>query len=283
MRLYYCQGKCYTREKNMIFETILFLALLGSGSVILINKLFYAKRKRLFSKKSTNMEFTKSIFSVLLIVFLLRSFAFEAFRIPSESMNPTLLAGDLILVDKYSHGLRLPIVGTRLSKAGTPKRGDIVVFRALVNGKTSGVIKRIVGLPGDHIRYHNKTLFINGEPAPQHLIKTATMLNEQGIEYPIIHSQETLSGIRHDIYTSPAIAINDYPFKNIKVPAQSYFVLGDSRDHSNDSRYWGVIEDHDIVGKARWIWMSLDWHKLAISNISKIKKFIRWNRVGSIA
>ena len=266
----------------MIFETILLIGLLASGVVILINTFFSSKQKNIFRKKPAPIEFIKGIFPILLIVFCLRSFAFEAFRIPSSSMQPTLVEGDLILVDKFSHGLRIPLLGSRITNMGNPKRGDIVVFRGNINGKKSGIIKRIVGMPGDHIKYHNKILYINGNAAAQNFISKDTSSDQQGNTIPVIRKQENLGETKHDIYLYPSILNNNYPYKDLVVPKGSYFVMGDSRDNSVDSRYWGVIQDNDIVGKARYIWMSVNWKNLTLSKLNKLKELIRWSRLGKL-
>jgi len=190
------------------------------------------------------VETSRSFFPVLAIVLVLRSFLIEPFQIPSGSMLPTLEVGDFILVNKYRYGLRLPVVGTKFIEVGDPQRGDIMVFKFPKDGKTN-YIKRVVGVPGDVIRYADKTLYINGEQVEEELIANLP---------PLKLFEEKLGGVTHRIY-------EDQRRPNIEaegewvVPQASYFMMGDNRDNSNDSRFWGFVPDELVVGKAFAIWM----------------------------
>ncbi len=168
-------------------------------------------------------------------------------------------------------GLRLPILGTRLT-GGQPKRGDVVVFRGEVDGASAGIIKRIVGLPGDHIQYQNRTLYVNGKPAMQFNISTDFDVLPNGKTEKIIRASEDLGTKKHDIIMSLQNTDSNYQYDDIIVPKNSYFVLGDYRSNSHDSRYWGVLSDQKLIGKARLVVFSLDWPN----------KKVRWSRIGGI-
>lgn len=198
-----------------------------------------------FDLGPTWLEFPASLFGVLILVFVLRSFVVEPFTIPSSSMEPTLQVGDYILVNKWVYGVRVPLVGTRLIGDREPDRGDIMVFRNPENPRIN-YIKRVVGIPGDHIEYENKRLTINGEPAPVELVKKVGSL---------ITSLETLGAMKHSIQVIETV--NRTPSFSFKVNEGEYFVLGDNRDNSRDSRVWGTVPDDHIVGKAFAIWMHM--------------------------
>lgn len=215
------------------------------------------------------VEYARSFFPVIFIVLLLRSFLVEPFRIPSGSMMPTLLVGDFILVNKFTYGIRLPVVNQKIIEMGLPKRGDIVVFR-YPKDPSIDYIKRVVGLPGDRIAYFQKKLTINGVAAPQQSIDRyqgdGQNANMTGAE----HSIEDLLGVSHDMLTTPGAPTIEDVFV---VPEGHYFMMGDNRDNSNDSRYWGVVPEANLVGKAFFIWMNFD---------GQSSWFIAWNRLGTI-
>ncbi len=198
------------------------------------------------------VEYAKSFFPVLLLVLLLRSFLFEPFQIPSGSMIPTLEIGDFILVNKYAYGLRLPVVGTKIKEVDQPERGDIMVF--IPPHDSSYFIKRVVGLPGDHVRYEDKVIYINGEPVEQELV--AFLRNN---EPPAMYYRESLGDATHDIYTAPTPRYMGPDFwltsEGRTVPEGHYFMMGDNRDNSDDSRRWGPVPEENIVGKAVAVWM----------------------------
>ena len=210
-------------------------------------------------------EYTAGLFPVIAIVFLLRSFLFEPFRIPSGSMLPTLHVGDFILVNKYDYGLRLPVANTKVLEIGAPKRGDVIVFRYPVDTSID-YIKRVVGVPGDTVEYRNKVLYVNGVEqklaAPRDFIDENTMVT-------LTEYDETLGDVTHLVAfdhrrpswvpegaiskKEPSCTYNDAGFI-CKVPEGHYFAMGDNRDNSEDSRYWGFVPDENLVGRAVLIW-----------------------------
>ena len=200
------------------------------------------------------VEYARSFFPVFLIVLLLRSFLIEPFRIPSGSMMPTLLVGDFILVNKFVYGIRLPVSDQKIFAVSNPERGDVVVFRYPLDPSTP-FIKRFVGLPGDRIAYYNKVLYINGQQADQRIVGTYTGHGAGENMTGASLRQETLGDIAH-----PILVQTGYPSTDGKlvVPEGHYFVLGDNRDNSRDSRYWGTVPDELLIGKAFVIWMNWD-------------------------
>jgi signal peptidase I len=252
------------------FELILFYATVVTGVITLFDILFLARKRQLVrvkNEKEVNLpiiiDYARSFFPILLIVFLLRSFLFEPFRIPSPSLEPTLLTGDFILVNKFQYGFRLPVLHKKLSVGNELKRGDIIVFRYPPNPSVD-FIKRVIGLPGDHISYINKELYVNKQKVSQALL--SPLVNNQTGEP--IEKQEDLFGIKHLIYLYPDKDSRDY--NDIVVPKGMYFVMGDNRDDSADSRYWGFVPDANIIGKAVLVWMS--WNNDQTS--------VRWKRIG---
>jgi len=205
---------------------------------------------------------------VILVVFLLRSFLFEPFKIPSGSMIPTLLVGDLILVNKYHYGIRLPVLNTKVVANNDPKRGDVIVFHYPVDPRID-YIKRVVGIPGDEVTYTNQTLAINGQPVP--VQAQGDFYDEDSMRYAPKFS-EKLGEVSHSILVEPKRASIYRPMDSFvefrdncrysaegvtcKVPPGHYFVMGDNRDNSQDSRYWGFVADEHIVGRAFMVWMN---------------------------
>ena len=196
------------------------------------------------------VEYAKSFFPILFGVMLLRSFLFEPFQIPTGSMIPTLEVGDFIVVNKYAYGVRLPVVGTKLIDVGEPKRGDVMVF--VPPHDPHYFIKRVIGLPGEHIRYEDDTVYINGEPLQQ---EDMGVIRELGVA----HAIETVGSVKHDIYTAPGRKLDRYygwlPPEGAVIPEGHYFMMGDNRDNSSDSREWGPVTEKNIVGKAVAVWM----------------------------
>jgi signal peptidase I len=213
------------------------------------------------------LDWTAGLFPVILVVFLLRSFLFEPFKIPSGSMIPTLLVGDLILVNKFTYGVRLPVINSKITEGTPPQRGDVMVFRYPPRPSLD-YIKRVVGVPGDEVAYVNKRLTVNGQPVatqalPDFFDKDAMRYSKQ--------FEETLGPKRHRVLNDedrPAFipGTEDFPFKDqcrytvegvtCKVPAGHYFMMGDNRDNSLDSRFWGFVPDRNIVGRAFFVWMN---------------------------
>jgi len=197
------------------------------------------------------VEYAHSFFPVLLIVLLLRSFLVEPFRIPSGSMMPTLLVGDFILVNKYTYGIRLPVLHTKVVELSEPRRGDIVVFR-YPNDPSVDYIKRVVGLPGDRVAYYNKHLYINGKPvALKPLGRYVGTGDNQRYNGSLMY-EETLGQVKHRILIMEGRPSVEGEYV---VPQGHYFVMGDNRDNSNDSRYWGPVPEANLVGRAFFIWM----------------------------
>ena len=224
------------------------------------------------------MEYTASFFPVILVVFILRSFFFEPFRIPSGSMIPTLQIGDLILVNKYQYGVRLPVIHTKVLDLGEPKRGDVMVFR-FPNNPSQDYIKRVIGLPGDKVEYNSRRLIVNGvevktRPAERYFEEGRVQYYNQFIE--------TLGDVEHRIilndgpgvpiaqgyqHTDPQACHYSPPEAvTCTVPPGHYFMMGDNRDNSEDSRFWGFVPEENIVGRAFFIWMNF-------GNIGRIGSF----------
>jgi signal peptidase I len=205
------------------------------------------------SREPVLVEYSKSFFPVLALVFFLRSFLYEPFQIPSESMVPTLEVGDFILVNKYTYGIRLPVFRTKIFDINEPKRGDVMVF--FPPKKKEYFIKRVVGLPGDEIVLKNNVLYINGEKQSQQFIET---VSTTGADYAVM--QENLGGHEHEMRKVTRTGRGTYrPEDDIWVVKPGhYFMMGDNRDNSSDSRAWGPVPEENIVGKAVAIWMHLD-------------------------
>jgi signal peptidase I len=185
-----------------------------------------------------------------------RSFLAEPFRIPSSSMMPNLQDGDFILVNKFTYGLRLPVLDTKIVEFGLPERGDVVVFRYPVNPKEN-YIKRVIGLPGDEVVYSNKTVYINGELQPQERVGRFIGVGAAREMDGADHLRETLGEREHDILMRPNQLGRQGEGRWV-VPEGHYFVMGDNRDNSLDSRAWGFVPERNLVGRAFLIWMSWD-------------------------
>ena len=269
----------------MDFDFALLLVILTAvtGVVWLIDRLFFQNRRKARAaamaqaegseaerqlrmqellREPVIVEYARSFFPVILIVLLFRSFFAEPFKIPSGSMMPTLLVGDFILVNKFAYGLRLPVLGTKIVPIGEPQRGDVFVFRypnpdhdPRKNGED--YIKRVIGLPGDEISYRNKTLYVNGKEIPQSYVGPFVGSGDEGrrMAGAEIH-REMLPGAEHQTLVSRMIMAGREG--TWTVPAGHYFAMGDNRDNSEDSRYWGFVPEENLVGKAFVIWMNWD-------------------------
>jgi signal peptidase I len=213
------------------------------------------------------LDWTAGLFPVILVVFLLRSFLFEPFKIPSGSMIPTLMIGDLILVNKFHYGVRLPVINKKITEGTPPARGDVMVFRYPPR-PSQDYIKRVVGLPGDEVAYLNKKLTINGKPLNKNSLPD--FFDDDSMRYSK-QFEELLGEKKHRLLNDemqPAFVsgASDFEFKQncnysiegvvCKVPAGHYFMMGDNRDNSLDSRYWGFVPEKNIVGRAFYVWMN---------------------------
>lgn len=255
----------------MDFALIMFVLLVITGCVWLLDKYVLLAKRAPDSQEPWWVEYAKSFFPVILAVFLLRSFLVEPFKIPSGSMIPTLQVGDFILVNKFTLGIRLPIINVKIIEMNNPKRGDVMVFHYPENPSID-YIKRVIALPGDTVVYRNKKIWINGAEQVQ---KSEGDYNyvESGLNF--VHTErygEDLNGHAHPILVNPEMpsvhlnSVAEFPyFENCryseseitcKVPEGHYFMMGDNRDNSRDSRYWGFVPDKMIVGKAFFIWMN---------------------------
>jgi signal peptidase I len=205
------------------------------------------------------IEYARSLFPILLIVLLFRSFLFEPFKIPSGSMIPTLLVGDFIVVNKFAYGLRLPVINKKIVSVGEPERGDVVVFRYPVDTRIN-FIKRLVGLPGDTITYRDKQLFINGEELSSEVSGrfASTDVKCSTPRADALLKNETLGTVKHDILIHENSGSSDNQWV---VPEGHFFVMGDNRDRSNDSREWGFVPEDHMMGRAVGIWLNFDYTK----------------------
>ncbi len=271
----------------MNFALILFLLTLATGAVTLLDRLVLARRRPAGAPEPWWVEYPKSFFPVLLIVFCLRSFVVEPFKIPSSSMRPTLEVGDFILVNKYAYGIRLPIVEKKIIPLGDPKRGDVIVFRYPIDPSTD-FIKRVIGLPGDEVTYRNKQLSINGQPVP--LTEDGSYSYLEGVASFVTTKRfhETLGGKTYTVAHSPQSppvgpVFRQFPYKSqcvyndrgftCKVPPGHYFMMGDNRDNSDDSRYWGFVPDDHIRGRAFFIWFN--WDDITSLSFKRVGSSIR--------
>ncbi|MFW9267597.1 signal peptidase I [Pseudomonas sp. D2-30] len=279
---------------SLNFPLLLVIAVFVCGLLALLDLLFLAPRRRAaiasyqgsvsqpdgvviekLNKEPLLVEYGKSFFPVLFIVLVLRSFLVEPFQIPSGSMKPTLDVGDFILVNKFSYGIRLPVIDKKVIEIGDPQRGDVMVFR-FPSDPNVNYIKRVVGLPGDKIRYTaDKRLFVNGELVAEQLIGS-----EPGTLGSAELYKEKLGEAEHQIRKEMS-RYRATPDHSWTVPAGHYFMMGDNRDNSNDSRYWddpnipkdmlGMVPDRNIVGKAFAVWMSWPEPKLShLPNFSRV-------------
>jgi len=276
------------------FPALLVLATFVTGAIWLLDALLLAPRRRRLAEAGAGsggsvgiaeparepvvVEYARSFFPVILAVLLLRSFLVEPFRIPSGSMMPTLLVGDFILVNKFSYGLRLPVLDSKIVEIGSPQRGDVAVFRFPKDPSTD-YIKRLVGIPGDTIEYRNKTLIVNGEPVPQTPEGRYVGVGSGAGQTGYLKATEDLTGRAHAILVNPMAP--DLPpgcrvlaYGPITVPPGHYFAMGDNRDNSNDSRCWGLVPDRNLVGKAFAIWMHWDGQRDGLP--------VDWGRLGSL-
>lgn len=255
----------------MDFALIMFVLLLVTGAIWLLDRFFLMARRETGVDEPWWVEYAKSFFPVILIVFCIRSFIVEPFKIPSGSMIPTLHVGDFILVNKFTYGIRLPIINKKIVQLNNPQRGDVMVFH-YPEDPTLDYIKRVVGVPGDTVEYRNKRLWINGVEQVQQADGDYNYV-ETGLNF--VHTEkrmEQLGDHPHPLLVNPEKptlyldSVADFKGREncryddnmvrCKVPEGNYFMMGDNRDNSRDSRYWGFVPDSQIVGKAFFIWMN---------------------------
>ncbi|HEY3698509.1 MAG TPA: signal peptidase I [Spongiibacteraceae bacterium] len=245
-------------EKDGDFALVLVMLTLLSGVIAALDRWWFERRRRALSASLQNSaetlvaqrpiaEYSRSFFPVLAAVLVLRSFVIEPFQIPSASMVPTLQVGDYILVNKFSYGLRLPVLKTKVLDVGEPKRGDVIVF--FPPHKNVYFIKRLIGLPGDRIQYRHKVLYINGVKAEQVYLATLAQLPATEL------ASEQLGAVAHDIYKQMDNYNPTADEVDVVVQPGHYFMMGDNRDNSADSRFWGQVPEENIVGKAFAVWM----------------------------
>jgi len=242
-------------DLHLNLELILVILTLFTGVVIL----YYSLKTKDSDQKAQDpilLDYSKSFFPVLLIVILLRSFVAEPFRIPSGSMIPTLEIGDFILVKKYAYGVRLPVLHTKILDTGSPQRGDVVVFRYPPNPRIN-YIKRLIGLPGDDIEWtHEKKLIINGESVHYQADGKYQTPGNFGREISVSKLKEILPGnTSHELIVFPGFS----KAGKWQVPEGHYFMMGDNRDNSSDSRFWKFVPEENLVGKASLVWMHWNW------------------------
>lgn len=283
------------------FSALLLLLTVVSGVIWAVDAKFYApgrnQKHRLEADSGAVdesnvmepllVEYARSFFPIFFIVLILRSFIIEPFRIPSESMMPTLLTGDFILVNKFDYGIRLPVLNRKIIDYKTPKRGDVIVFR-YPEDPSIPYIKRVIGVPGDRIEYRDKTVYINGKPMKQEILGT---YYTKATNWTSWH-KENLGTIEHEILVNTHISssfvamdckfykviYDGYKSTEFTVPDGNYFAMGDNRDNSKDSRCWGFVPEENLVGRAFFIWMH--WRFDKIWNLPSWE--VKFNRIGTI-
>lgn len=264
----------------MDFSLVLLIALVVTGGIILIYRILVGNRVEETVVDSSGVatasvsqpvivEYARALFPVILIVFVLRSFIVEPFRIPSGSMLPSLHIGDFILVNKFQYGVRLPVINKKIVPISSPERGDVMVFKYPVNPDLN-FIKRVVGLPGDTLSYVDKQLTINGVPVEvledgEFMFKQAKLKGNIALQFI-----ETIDDSTHRILKDGSRKSRN--LEQVVVPEGHYFVMGDNRDHSNDSRYWRFVPEENVVGKAFFIWFS--WKSTSGGGVE-------WRRIGN--
>ncbi len=257
----------------MNFELLLVVVTAITGVIALVDRLVWAPKRAqapVDEKLPWWIDYSRSLFPVFLVVLVLRSFVAEPFRIPSGSMYPTLEIGDFILVNKFSYGIKLPVIQAKVIPVGEPERGDVVVFKYPQNPDLD-YIKRVIGLPGDTIEYVNKRLTINGRPVTMKYVgrykgqASGAMMDGAKVYEECLPGEGGCHRVLLDDETRPGKSL----LTPITVPAGHYFVMGDNRDHSNDSRYWGFVPERNLKGRAVLIWMNWD-------------EGVHFNRIGKV-
>lgn len=253
------------------------VAVFASGIFALIDlTIFRAKRRKSGIKDPVLIEYCRSFFPVLLIVWVIRSFIIQPYRVPTGSLEPTVMPGDFIAVNQFAYGVKFPIGNVKMIPVGEPKRGDIVLFYPYASHNII-YVKRLIGVPGDHISYKNKVLYINGKKQAQKFVrKDFDYYAAKGQIIPVNMYEENLNGVWHKIFLHPfdkeagPLTQADGDFSYV-VPKGKYFMMGDNRDDSGDSRFFGSVPERAIIGKAFGVWMSWD----------PLNHKIRWHRIGT--
>jgi signal peptidase I len=286
---------------NFDFSAVLLLLTVASGAIWALDAWYLAPRRLSLaaggsqsagettsgSKEPVLVEYARSFFPIFFIVLIIRSFIVEPFRIPSSSMMPTLLIGDFILVNKYDYGIRLPVINTKIVDNKEPERGEIIVFR-YPEDPSIPYIKRVIGVPGDQIEYRDKTLYINDTPMKQEVLGTYYTEGTGEVSW----LNENLGTMEHEILVNPYVNFSHFTTGNtgdgscmmsdiqpkITVPEGHYFVMGDNRDNSRDSRYWGCVPEVNLIGRAFFIWMN--WRFDGIWNVPSWD--VKISRIGTI-
>jgi signal peptidase I len=257
------------------FPLLLLCFTVFSGLVCLFDWIYVRyDRKRFYRHEEDKLpwviDYSRAFFPVFLLVFLLRAFVAQPYRVPTGSLEPTVMPGDMVLVTQYPYGLKFPVWNHTLIKVGKPQRGQTAIFAYPVNPKIT-FYKRVLGLPGDRISYINKVFFINGKEMKQTFVKN-TFDEEPGKNIPAKEYQENLFGVKHNIILNPKQPSHD--FYNLVVPKGEYFMIGDNRDESEDSRYWGFVPEKDFIGQGKMVLLSWD-------SKASWKHKIRWHRSGT--
>ena len=238
----------------MMFALFMVVILAVTGLIWLLDILVLRKRRPAGKADPVLVEYSKSFFPVILVVFMIRSFVVEPFKIPSASMMPTLIAGDFILVNKFIYGLRVPILNNTFLEIRHPQRGEVFVFH-YPKDPSIDYIKRVVGVPGDKIAYRDKQLYINGKKLDVNYADDYQYVGS-GLSMVVTKRyQEQLGEHKHDILLEEEKPSLD---GEVEVPPGHYFAMGDNRDNSNDSRFWGFVPEENLVGKAFFIWWNFD-------------------------
>jgi signal peptidase I len=249
----------------MNFALILVILSLVTGVISLLDILLWEKKRKKNTKQPKIIELSRSFFPIFFVVLLLRSFLIEPFRIPSGSLEPTLLVGDFLAVNKFAYGFRLPVIEKKIISVSNPKNGDIAVFRWPAD-PSYDYIKRVIGVPGDKVSYHNKILTVNGKEMKLTFLEYTT---DESSGKAVAQYRENLNGVIHDIFVRPDVPAIDF---DLQVPPGNYFMMGDNRDDSADSRYWGFVADKYLRGKAFIVWMS--WNNKT--------DMVRWKKIGNL-
>lgn len=257
---------------GIYFLLILLLLTIFSGIVVVVDKILSrGNAAPETGKMPLILDYSKSLFPVFIVVLLLRSFIAQPFKVPSGSLEPTVMPGDFMLVTQFNYGLRMPVWNNTIVPIDTPQRGQIALFRWPVNPNVT-FVKRVIGLPGDRISYVNKVLTINGIKCDQSFVKNSVDV-EGGDDALAKVMEENLLGVKHLILIHSDMPGQD--FQNLVVPPHEYLMMGDNRDNSDDSRDWGFVSINDFIGRARFVWFN--WN----SNMPWSQK-IDWHRIGTV-